>query len=462
MPLAFATILGGLITLIGTPPNLIIAAARGEALGEPFLMFDYAPVGLAAAAAGILFIAVAGRFLLPKRRSNAGEADSDAFEMEDYLAEARIAAGSRAIGKTIAQLDTEIADLDVKIIGLIRNGRLVPAVPRLVQLTDGDILMIEAVPQDLRPFMTKLGLEAVDPGAPRTQLLQSDEVGLVEAVVIPGSRLEGRSVIRARLQRQYGINLLAVSRQGTPYRGRLRAFRFAAGDVLLLQGEAERLRDVVSSIGCLPLAERGLTAPALPPKGAHRSILIFAVAVALGAAGVLPIEVAVCAGALTMVLAGIMHIRQVYEAIDWSVIVLLGALLPLGDALERSGATGMAADLLLMATAGDAPAVVLAGLMIMTVAVTNVLNNAATAVLMAPLALQMADNLGVHPDAFLMGIAVSASSAFMTPIGHQNNAIVMGPGGYQFGDYWRLGLPLTVVVLAVAYPMILWVWPLYP
>lgn len=462
MPLAFATILGGLITLIGTPPNLIIAAARGEALGEPFLMFDYAPVGLAAAGAGVLFIALAGRFLLPRPRGGAADTGSDAFQMEDYLAEARITKDSRAIGKTIAQLDTEIADLDVKIIGLIRNGRLVPAVPRLVQLSADDILMIEAVPQDLRPFMTKLGLEVVDPGAPRAQLLQSAEVGLVEAVIAPGSRLEGRSVLRARLQRQYGINLLAVSRQGTPYRGRLRAFRFAAGDVLLLQGETERLRDVVSSIGCLPLAERGLTEPALPRTGAHRSILIFAAAVALGATGLLPIEVAVSAGALAMVLAGIMHIRQVYEAIDWSVIVLLGALLPLGDALETSGATGMAADLLLAAADGDAPMVVLGGLMLMTVAITNILNNAATAVLMAPLSIQLADNLSVNPDPFLMGVAVSASSAFITPIGHQNNAIVMGPGGYHFGDYWRLGLPLTMVVLAVSFPMILWVWPFYP
>lgn len=462
MPLAFATILGGLITLIGTPPNLIIAAARGEALGEPFLMFDFAPVGLAAAGAGVLFIALTGRFLLPRARGGAADTGSDAFQMEDYLAEARITKDSRAIGKTIAQLDTEIADLDVKIIGLIRNGRLVPAVPRLVQLSADDILMIEAVPQDLRPFMAKLGLEAVDPGAPRAQLLQSAEVGLVEAVIAPGSRLEGRSVLRARLQRQYGINLLAVSRQGTPYRGRLRAFRFAAGDVLLLQGEAERLRDVVSSIGCLPLAERDLTEPALPRKGAHRSILIFTAAVALGATGLLPIEVAVSAGALAMVLAGIMHIRQVYEAIDWSVIVLLGALLPLGDALETSGATGMAADLLLAAAAGDAPMVVLGGLMLMTVAITNILNNAATAVLMAPLSIQLADNLSVNPDPFLMGVAISASSAFITPIGHQNNAIVMGPGGYHFSDYWRLGLPLTMVVLAVSFPMILWVWPFYP
>ncbi len=267
--------------------------------------------------------------------------------------------------------------------------------------------------------MSKLGLSAVDPGAPKTPFLLSEDVGLVEAVVTTGSSLEGRSV-------------------------------------LLLQGEAERLRDVVTSIGCLPLAERGLTAPAQPANGTRRSIGIFVIAVGLGATGLLPIEIALAAGALAMVLVGIMHIWQVYDAIDWSVIVLLGALLPLGDALETSGATGMAADLLLSLSAGSAPVIVLGGLMLLTVAVTNVLNNAATAVLMSPLAIQVA------MDPFLIGIAVSASCAFITPIGHQNNAIVMGPGGYQFGDYWRMGLPLTVIVLSVALPMILWVWPLNP
>ncbi len=462
MPLAFATILGGLITLIGTPPNLIVAAARGHAVGEPFRMFDFAPVGLAVAAVGVLFIATIGWRLLPRTAGEAGDGEADAFQMEDYLAEARLVEGCGAIDKTIAQLDVEIADLDVKIIGLIRAGRLVPAVPRLVKLAADDILMIEADPHDLQPFMTKLGLAAVDPGAPKADLLRSEEVGMIEAVVAPGSRLEGRSVLRARLQRQYGINLLAVSRQGKPYRGRLRAFRFAAGDVLLLQGEAERLRDVVSSIGCLPLAERGLRTPALPPTGARRAVLIFGAAVALGATGLLPIEVALSAGALAMVLVGIMHIRQVYDAIDWSVIVLLGALLPLGDALELSGATRMAADLLLAVAADSAAVVVLAFLMALTIILTNILNNAATAVLMAPFAVQLASNLEVSPDPMLMGVAVSASSAFLTPVGHQNNAIVMGPGGYRFNDYWRMGLPLTLVVVSVAIPMIIWVWPFHP
>jgi di/tricarboxylate transporter len=261
MPLAFATILGGLITAIGTPPNLVVAAMRAEAGGEPFGIFDFAPVGLVVTAVGLIFIAVFRRRLVPTN-AGSGKEHVDTFEMEDYLAEARVGEKSAALGLTIAQLDPLIAELDVKVVGLIRSGRLVAAVPRLVRLQLDDVLMVEAPPQDLQPFLTKLGLTAIDPGAPKVSMLQSDEVGLLEAIVTPGSHLEGRSVLRARLQRQYGINLLAVSRQGTPYRGRLRSFRFAAGDVLLLQGEAERLRDVAGAIGCLPLAERGLRAKA--------------------------------------------------------------------------------------------------------------------------------------------------------------------------------------------------------
>ena len=459
MPLAFATILGGLVTSIGTPPNLIIAAYRAEVSGEAFGLLSFAPVGLPVAVAGVAFIALIGWRLVPNRST--GESDhGDGFQMEDYLAELRLTEGSEAVGRTIAGLDPLIGDLDVKVVGLIRAGRLVPAVPRLAMLQADDILMVEALPRDLQPFIQKLGLVAVDPGAPKAELLRSEEVGLIEAVITTGSRLEGRSVLRARLQRQYGVNLLAVSRKGTPYRGRLRAFRFAAGDVLLLQGEAERLRDVVSSIGCLPLAERGMR-PA-PPKsqGARRALALFAAAILAGASGLLPISVAMVGGALAMVLSGVLHIRQAYDAVEWPVVMLLAALIPLGHALESSGASHLAGEAMLSALGSLGPVVALMALMVLTVALTNVLNNAATAVLMAPLGVNLAAGLSVSADPFLMGVAVCASCAFLTPIGHQNNALVMGPGQYQFGDYWRLGLPLTLVVCVAALPVILLFWPM--
>lgn len=459
MPLAFTTILGGMITLIGTPPNLIVAAARDNIHGQPFGMFDFAPVGLAVALAGTAFIGLVGWRLVPNRgRSHAVE--HDAFEMEDYLAEVRVHPGSEAAGRTVADLDPLIADLDVKIIGLIRNGRRIPAVPRLARVEANDILMIEALPRDLQPFVQKLGLELVDPGAPMTPLLQSADVGLVEAIVTPGSKLESRTALSARLQRQYGVNLLAVSRQGRPYRGRLRAFKFQAGDVLLLQGEADRLRDVVASLGCLPLAERGLRSPPRQQDRSLAALACFLGAIALAASGVLSVAVALAGGAMMMLALRILHMGQAYEAIEWPVIILLGALIPLGEALQASGATAIIADGLLSLTDGQEAWVVLALLMGVTTALTNVLNNAATAVVMAPLASQLARTLDANPDPFLMGVAVSASCAFLTPIGHQNNALVMGPGGYHFRDYWPLGLPLSVLVLTVGLLAILWVWPL--
>ena len=459
MPLAFTTILGGMITAIGTPPNLIVAAARGEIQGEAFGMFAFTPVGLSVAIIGTLFVTVIGWRLVPNRGGNR-PVNADVFEMEDYLAEARVPPASQSVGKTVAQLDPLIAELDVKIVGLIRSGRRVPAVPRVTQVQANDILMIEALPRDLEPFLKKLGLDLVDPGAPMTPLLHSDDVGLVEAVVTPGSKLENRTALSARLQRQYGVNLLAVSRQGQPYRGRLRAFRFAAGDVLLLQGEADRLHDVVGSLGCLPLAERGLRPP---PRRADRSTLALACflgAIALATSGLVTIPIALSAGVVGMLALRVLHMRQAYEAIEWPVIVLLGALIPLGDALQTSGAAALLADSLLALTHGFAPWIILAIFMVMTTALTNILNNAATAVVMAPLSIKVAEALHVNPDAFLMGVAIGASCAFMTPIGHQNNALVMGPGGYRFGDYWQMGLPLSVIVLTTGLAMILWVWPL--
>lgn len=459
MPLAFGSILGGLITLIGTPPNIIVASYRAEALGEPFNMFDYTPVGALVALAGLAFVVLIGWRLIPLRRPAGGGA-AEAFGMEDYLAEARVKAGSEVIGKTVRQLDPIIGDKDVKIVGLIRAERVFPAAPRFARLYEDDILLIEADPSALKETLELLDLEIVDAGAPMAGLLESDDVALVEAVVAAGSRLENRSVLAARLQRRHGVNLLAVSRQGRPYRGRLRNFRFAAGDVLLLQGETERLDDVIAAIGCLPLARRGLASFGGKRRGPLAATLLFAGAIAVGATGLLPIAVALAGAALGMVLLGVLHARQLYESIDWSVIVLLGALIPLGAALEASGATRLAADAV-AGVAVDLPAwLTLAVILIVTMTVSDVLNNAATAVVMAPIATNVAQALDVNPDAYLMAVAVGASCAFLTPIGHQNNTLVMGPGGYRFGDYWRMGLPLEVIIVAVAVPSIMLFWPL--
>lgn len=459
MPLAFGSILGGLVTLIGTPPNIIVATYRAEAFGEPFLMFDFTPVGLTTALAGLVFVALIGWRFIPIRRPAEGGA-AEAYGLEEYLAEARITEKSDAVGKMVRELDLLIGEKDVRIAGLIRGDRVLPTAPRYWRLAEGDVLLLEASPDSLKEVLGVLKLEIVDPGAPMAGLLESEEVALVEAVVVDGSRLENRTVAAARLHQRHNVNLLAVSRQGRPYRGRLGAFRFAAGDVLLLQGEAEGIYDVVAAIGCLPLAQRGLAQFGGRTRGPVLATTLFAGAIGLSALGLLPIAVALVGAAIGMVLTGVLHVRQIYEAIDWSVIVLLGALIPLGAALEASGATGLAADFVASHAASFPPWLVLTLILVVTMTVSDVLNNAATAVVMAPLSANVALALQVNPDAYLMAVAVGASCAFLTPIGHQNNTLVMGPGGYRFGDYWRMGLPLEAIIVAVAVPSILFFWPL--
>ncbi len=456
MPMSFGAILGGLVTLIGTPPNVIVATYRAEALGAPFLMFDFTPVGGVVMLAGLAFVTAIGWWLVPQRKGGAG---SEVFQIESYLAEAKVPKGAKAAGMTLAEVEQATDDVDALVVGLARGkGRL--ASPRRDDALDvGDVLLIEADPEELDKFTAALdlkltgGKDRVRRG--RGRLLEAAEAAVSEAVVPPGAAIEGR---RARELRLPGVTLLAVSRQGKPYRGRLKALRFRAGDVLLLHGEPERTADALARLGLLPLAERELRV-----GGRRRApwiLGVFAAAVAVAAVGLLPVTIAFAVATAAVVLAGLLPLRELYQAIDWPVIVLLGSLIPVGGALESTGATGLIAETILQAAGGLSPAIVLALVMVVTMTLSDVLNNAATAVVMAPIGVAIAERLGVSPDPFLMAVAVGASCAFLTPIGHQNNALILGPGGYGFGDYWRLGLPLEVLIVAVGVPMILLVWPL--
>jgi di/tricarboxylate transporter len=306
--------------------------------------------------------------------------------------------------------------------------------------------------------VTTLGLTLADEGKDVTETLRSDEVGLVEAVVTAGSVAEGRNARGLRLRTYHGVKLLGVSRQGRPTRGRLRSFTFRAGDVLLLQGDTEQMPGTLADLGLLPLAERDLQI------GKRRklwiALAVFIAAIICAALGIVGAPVALTLAALAMLLFDVISPREAYRNIDWSVIVLMGALMPVGAALEATGTTVLIADAILFIAGNAAPVVALGLILVVTMTLSDVINNAATAVVMAPISLGVASSLGVNPDGFLMAVAVGASCAFLTPIGHQNNALIMGPGGYRFGDYWRMGLPLELIIVAVALPMILLVWPL--
>ena len=457
MPLSFGSILGGLVTLIGTPPNIIVAAYREDAVGTPFAMFDFTPVGGAVAVAGIAFMALVGWRLVPVPKG-ARLSARELFEIDTYVAELRVPKDSEVVGRKLAEADDLASEFDAVVLGINRRGRHFGPGRRREPVRAGDVLLVEASPEALGKLMAGLNLKRTTRKKEHGGLFGGADVALAEALVPPRSRIVGQTNESLRLRRRFGVNLMAVSRGGHPLRGRLKTFRYKEGDVLLIEGDAERLPEVISELGLLPLAGRGVQI-----EHQHRaglSIAIFAAAIAAATAGLVSFPVALVIAAALMVILNIVPAREIYESIDWPVIVLLGAMIPVGQALDDTGATEtMVAGLLYVASAA-APAVVLVLLMVVTIGLTNVMNNAATAVVMAPLAAKVAGQLGVNPDPFLMAVAVGASCAFLTPIGHQNNTLIMGPGGYGFGDYWRLGLPLEAVVIVVAVPMLLWVWPL--
>jgi di/tricarboxylate transporter len=455
MPLSFATILGGMITLIGTPPNIIIAGFRENTLGESFGMFDFAPVGLACAVAGVLFVATNGWRLLRcdcmQNYSAAGLLD-----LSDFTAELNVPEGSPAIGQRVRDLDQVAEDNDVTVAGLIRNEQRLPGQARLTEIRAGDILVVEALPEAMDKLVGELKLDYQRKGKD-TRPLGSDDMSLIEVVVPGGALIEGRTAHGLHLQYRHGVTLLGVSRMGRQFRERVRKLPVQAGDVLLLYGPREVLPVISSWIGALPLAGHDLEL--VQRQKAWLAAGIFAAAIVLASTGVLYLPVALAAVVAAYVLLNIVPARQVYESVEWPVIVLLGSMIPIGAALESSGGTGLIAGLITSLAAGYSPVLVLVLLMTVTMTLSDVMNNTATAVIAAPIAVDIAARLQVSPDPFLMAVAVAASCAFLTPIGHKNNTLIMGPGGYRFGDYWRMGLPLELLVIVVAIPMILWVWP---
>ncbi len=485
MPLAFGSLLGGLTTLIGTPPNIIISSYRREVTDEAFSMFSFSPVGIVVALAGLAFIVLVGWRLTPKR---SGQASTDEmFDTANYLVELKVGEESKAKGLTLQQLRDEL-DETIPVLAVVRDDNRRAGYNFHGALEEGDILLLEAGPDELQMLEDKVGLSAIaeldeeaeadsevedaehpasdkeadkaknKDAAQDQQRVDTEGLQLIEAVVRNDSMMINRSVRELRLNHQFGLHLVAVARDGGRLKQRLRDIRFKNGDVLLLQGSENEISDSLASLGCLPLASRELHLG--QPRKLAVSIAIFALAIMAMLFDLLPAAVAMSTAALISLLIGVLPLREGYQAIDGPVIVLLAAMIPVGEALETSGGADLIANALL-SFGSDWPVVVtMVGLFLLSMLLSNVVNNAAAALLMAPIAVSLANGFDVSLDPFLMVVAVSASCAFLTPIGHQSNTLVLGPGGYRFGDYWKLGLPLSLVVLIVAMPMILLVWPL--
>ncbi|MCC4247136.1 SLC13 family permease [Stappia indica] len=529
MPLAFGTILGGMTTLIGTPPNLIVSGFRASAGGGggSFSMFDFAPVGLAVALAGLAFIVTIGWRLVPITRAAAGEA----FEVGSYLTEVRVEEKGKADGMNLHEIEAELDKAAAQVVGMVRGGLRVSAPRGNRRVQGGDVLVLEADVEGIAEALSKLDLtleeqakardeereekervreeearreedeqrrreideaaslgdvalepepEPAEPESPADSEAEAEkgeageaadadarevrrdteaeEVVLRELVVRPEAQLVGRSARDLALRSRFGVNLLGVSRNGRRSTTRLRTLQLQSGDLLLMQGPADVLAEFAAETGCVPLAERELRIP--DKRKALLAAGILGLSILVTVIGLLPAAVSFAAGVLASMLLRTVPLRSVYTAVDWPVVVLLAALIPVAGAMEATGTAELIATFLVGTLAQGHPVAALAMVLVVTMFLSDVMNNAATAAVMCPIAIGIAVTLGVNPDAFLMAVAIGASCAFLTPIGHQNNTLILGPGGFGFGDYWRLGLPLELVVAAVAVPMLLLVWPL--
>ncbi len=455
MPMAFGSLLGGIVTLVGTSPNIIVSRVRGELLGEPFGMFDFTPVGAGIALAGVVFLAFGYR-LLPQGRKGTASLD-EALDIKNYVTEARVAPDSDIIGQTVADL-RRMANDEVKVAAIIRNETRSSSPLPDATIRENDLLMLEGEPDALESAVARAGLKLSREHRQPMMDEATDEIGVIEAVVGPNSVLTGVSAERIALFERFHVNLIAVSRSGQRFTERLRTITLRPGDVVVLQGNLKRLPDTLKELGCLPLAER-----AIRLGSARRSLLpigILAAAMVLVAFNIVPVAIAFFGAGVLLVLFGSLTLREAYETIDWPILVMLGALIPVSEAIRTTGGTDLIAAWLSSIANMLPPTGALVLIMVAAMAVTPFLNNAATVLVMAPIAASFATQLGFRPDAFLMAVAIGAACDFLTPIGHQCNTLVMGPGGYRFGDYWRLGLPLSALVVVVGIPLIMLVWPL--
>jgi di/tricarboxylate transporter len=455
MPMAFAALLGGIVTLVGTSPNVIVARMREELLGTPFSMFDFTPVGAGLAIGGVIFLAFGWR-LLPADRKGAASMN-EAFNLEGYTTEVTIPEGSPLVGKTVGEVE-KLSEGDVEVLTLMRARDRINEPAASTKLRAGHMLILVGQPESLKGLMDNAKLKLVRGENTGEIDAPDDDIGVMEAIVTTDSPLVDRSATQYRLYEHHQVNLLAVSRSGRRILHRIGSTRLKPGDVIVLQGNLNAMPEALGELRCLPLAQRGMS------LGSGRKgllpVAVLAVAMLLMALSIVPVAIAFFGAAVTILLIRALTLREAYEVIEWPLLVMLGALIPVSDALRTTGVTDLIAGWLSAFSQGLPPTGMLALMMVAAMAVTPFLNNAATVLVMAPIAAGFAKNLGYNPDPFLMAVAIGAACDFLTPIGHQCNTLVMGAGGYRFGDYWRLGLPLSIFVLVAGVPLIALFWPL--
>jgi di/tricarboxylate transporter len=457
MPLAFASLLGGLITLIGTPPNILVSSFRQEHMGTSFALLDFARVGLGVAVVGWVFLSTVGWRLLPPRRGSV--VTERLLRMDRYFSELEVPQHSELVGRTLRNF-SELS-LDVNVVGIARDEHRIVAPLADEPVLGGDVLLVEADAAPLHELLLRTDLrQTTSPGGLRPEQFETENIVVREIVIAPRSPLVGRTAAGLRMRWRFGVNLLAVSRQGSRIIRRIPDVRFRAGDVLVIQVRNEAFSDILHQFKCYRLGDEDHPKPSI--SRLLVTLLIFGSAVTLVALGLFPLGLTFLTAALLLVLTSVLTTRQAIHAVDWPVVILLGSTICMGAALEHSGGAETLARSVMELTKSWPAWSVVGAVLVVTMLLSNVVNNAATVVMMAPIAYTLAIDLGLSPDTFLMAVAVGASSCFLTPIGHQCNTLVLGPGGYHFTDYLRLGGPLSILVILVALPLILHFWPLMP
>ncbi len=456
MPLAFASILGGMITMIGTPPNIIISTFRAQEVGgEAFGMFAFAPVGGLVALLGVVFVTVIGWRLIPKDSLKSAGKD-EMFALKEYITEVRVPEECSFIGMTLGEVEKDTGE-KMMIFGFIKKDGKVMTPNRNNLVRAGSRYLVKVDPVDLKAIMDQSGLRLEKELRSRIDNIEGEDVNFTEVVVTPNSQLVGRSRAFLRSRTSNSVVLMAVARQGQPIQKRLGDVEFRVGDVLLLQGAQDNIEEHAASLHLLPLAEREVRVGIF--SKITIAVAIFVAAILLSMFKIMPTTLSFLGAILAYVFLGILPLRDLYREIDWPVIVLLGAMIPVSGALQSTGLTGEIATAVNNLTESMPAWSIVALLMVVTMCLSDVINNAATALIMAPIGVGIALQMGVSPDPFLMAVAVGASCAFLTPIGHQCNALILGPGGYRFGDYWRMGLPLEILIVIGSVPLILKFFP---
>jgi di/tricarboxylate transporter len=462
IPLAFGSLLGGVTTLIGTPPNLLVSQALGAAGFEPFTLFDYTPMGLIIMVSSIAYMVLIGRHLLPVRQQDQGENLVEDYKLKNYLTELKVLPDSPLIGMGLVESRLG-QEHGLTVMGIIRDGSVRLGVMPDAQIRSDDLLLVRGPLDKLLSLEESLGI-AIDPHFRMSETdLTSPDSMVAEVVVSQKANFIGQNLVQIDFRKRFNLTVLAIRHHEEAIVDRINRVPIELGDTLLVHGRPEHVENLEQLPDFLVL---GPVAVALDKE--HRrtdkapyALVIFLLMIGLVATGTIHISAAAVLASVLMVLTGCLTMDEAYRSVEWQSVFLIAGMLPMGIAMANTGTAQYLSDLIISLVGDYGPQAIMIGLFVLTTIITEFMSNAAAAVLVAPIAISAAAQIGVAPYAFVMGVGIAASNSFLFPIGHQASVLVYGPGNYRFFDYTKVGLPLTILIWILLIIFLPIFWPLY-